>query len=98
VLKSQAYIAHKKTTGRVSITDAQVRALLETLLAAPSHRLAPSAAAAALGVAPLQLRGAVLQAQQSLNIDGYPVVRVDADGATVILDGALLAEQYGIRL
>ena len=44
------------------------------------------------------LRGAVLQAQQLLNIDGYPVVRIDADGATVILDGTLLAEQYGIRL
>ena len=98
VLKSQAYTAHKKSTGRVSITDAQVKALLEALLAAPSYRLAPSAAASALGVAPVLLRGAVLQAQQLLNIDGYPVVRIDADGATVILDGTLLAEQYGIRL
>lgn len=98
VLKSQAYTAHKKSTGRVSITDAQVKALLEALLAAPSYRLAPSAAASALGVSPVLLRGAVLQAQQLLNIDGYPVVRIDADGATVILDGTLLAEQYGIRL
>ena len=98
VLKSPAYTAHKKSTGRVSITDAQVTALLEALLAAPSYRLTPSAAASALGVAPVLLRGAVLQAQQLLNIDGYPVVRIDADGATVILDGTLLAEQYGIRL
>jgi hypothetical protein len=97
VLKSQAYTVHKKRTGRVSITDDQVRALLEALLAAPSYRLAPSAAASALGVSPVLLRGAVLQAQQLLNIDGYPVVRVDADGATVILDGTLLAEQYGIK-
>jgi hypothetical protein len=98
VLKSQAYTAHKKSTGRVSITDVQVKALLEALLAAPSYRLSPSAAASALGVSPVLLRGAVLQAQQLLNIDGYPVIRIDADGATVILDGALLAEQYGIRL
>ena len=98
VLKSQAYTAHKKSTGRVSITDAQIKALLEALLAAPSYRLAPSAAASALGVSPVLLRGAVLQAQQLLNIDSYPVVRIDADGATVILDGTLLAEQYGIRL
>jgi hypothetical protein len=98
VLKSQAYTAHKKSTGRVSITDAQIKALLEALLAAPSYRLTPSAAASALGVSPVLLRGAVLQAQQLLNIDGYPVVRIDADGTTVILDGTLLAEQYGIRL
>jgi PglZ domain len=98
LLKAQVYIAHKKSTGRVSITDAQIKALLEALLAAPSYRLGPSAAASALGVSPVLLRGAVLQAQQLLNIDGYAVVRIDADGATVILDGALLAEQYGIRL
>jgi hypothetical protein len=97
VLKSQAYTAHKKSTGRVTITDAQVRALLEALLAAPSYRLAPSAAASALGVAPVLLRGAVLQAQQLLNIDGYAVIRIDADGATIVLDGTLLAEQYGIK-
>lgn len=97
VLKSQAYTVHKKSTGRVSITDHQVRALLEALLAAPSYRLAPSAAASALGVSPVLLRGAVLQAQQLLNIDGYAVVRIDADGATVVLDGTLLAEQYGIK-
>jgi hypothetical protein len=28
---------------------------------------------------------------------GYPVLRVDADRATVILDGVLLREQFGIR-
>ena len=38
------------------------------------------------------------QVQQLLNIDGAAVIRIDADGATVILDGAALAEQYGVRL
>jgi hypothetical protein len=97
VLKSPAYTAHKKSSGRVSITEAQVKGLLEALLAAPSYRLAPLAAAAALGVSPVLLRGAVLQAQQLLNIDGYAVIRIDADGATIVLDGTLLAEQYGIK-
>jgi hypothetical protein len=98
VLKSQAYTAHKKRIGRVSVTDDQVRALLTALLAALSRRLAPAAAASALGVPGVLLHGAVLQAQQLLNIDGYAVLRIDADGATVILDDVLLAEQYGIRL
>ena len=44
------------------------------------------------------LRGAIMQAQQLLNIDGAAVIRIDADGATVILDEAALQEQYGIRL
>jgi hypothetical protein len=98
VLKSPAYAAHKKRTGRVSVSDAQVGALLRALLAVPSNRLAPAAAATALGVSPVLLRGAILQAQQLLNIEGYGVLRVDADGATLILDQGLLAEQYGIRL
>jgi hypothetical protein len=49
-------------------------------------------------VSPVVLRGAITQVQQLLNIDGAAVIRIDADGATVILDGAALAEQYGVRL
>ena len=80
----------EEDAGRVSVTDAQVGALLTALLAAPGHRLAPAAAASALQVAPVLLRGAMLQVQRLLNIEGYAVIRVDADGATLILDEALL--------
>ncbi len=69
----------------------QVRALLAALASAPSHRLSPVAAASALEVSPVVLRGAIMQVQQLLNIDGAAVIRIDADGATVILDGAALA-------
>ena len=98
VLTSPAYKANKKRAGRVSVSDAQVGALLTALAGSPSHRLAPVAAASALQVSPVVLRGAIMQAQQLLNIDGAAVIRIDADGATVILDGAALAEQYGVRL
>jgi len=97
VLKSAAYAAQKKIAGRVSVTDGQIRGLLDALLAAPGGRLVPAAAATALAVSPVLLRGAVLHAQRLLNADGYPVLRVDADGATVILDEGLLREQFGIR-
>ena len=98
VLKSAAYVAQKKVAGRVSLTDDQVRGLLDALLAAPGHRLVPARAASALAVAPVMLRGAVLHMQRLLNVEGYPVLRVDADGGTVILDEALLREQFGIRV
>ena len=98
VLASLTYKANKKRAGRVSVSDAQVGALLTALAASPSRRLAPAAAASALEVSPVLLRGAIMQAQQLLNIDGAAVIRIDADGATVILDEAALQEQYGIRL
>ena len=97
VLKSTAYTAQKKIAGRVSVTDDQVRGLLDALVAAPGHRLVPAQAAAALAVSPVTLRGAVLHVQRLLNVEGYPVLRVDADGSTVVLDEALLREQFGIR-
>jgi hypothetical protein len=97
VLKSAAYSAQKKVAGRVSVTDEQIRGLLDALLATPGYRLVPALAATALAVSPVTLRGAVLHAQRLLNVEGYPVLRVDADGATVILDEVLLREQFGIR-
>jgi hypothetical protein len=42
------------------------------------------------------LRGAVLHAQQLLNVDGYAVLMHDPDGVTVVLDEPLLREQFGL--
>jgi hypothetical protein len=95
VLRSPAWAGQKKIAGRLSVTDDQVAALVGALLDAPDRRLVPARAAAALQVAPVALRGAILHAQRLLNVEGYPVLRVDADGATVILDEALLREQFG---
>jgi hypothetical protein len=97
VLKSPAYAAQKKIAGRISVADDQIGRLLSALLAAPGHRLVPARAATALAVPTATLRGAVLHAQRLLNVEGYPVLRIDADGSTVILDEALLREQFGIR-
>ena len=98
VLKSAAYAAQKKVAGRVSVTDDQIRGLLDALIEASGHRLVPAQAAAALAVSPVMLRGAVLHVQRLLNVEGYPVLRIDADGGTVILDEVLLREQFGIRV
>jgi hypothetical protein len=96
VLSSPAYLAQRKLAGRVSVTDEQVRSLLAALLAEPSRRLPPAVAAAALGVAPSSLRGAIPQAQRLLNLDSFPVLRVDVDGSTAVLDEELLREQFEV--
>lgn len=96
VLISATYAAQRKLAGRVSTTDGQVLALLSSMLSAPSQRLAPAQAAVALAVAPLALKGAILHVQRLLNVEGYAVVRVDGDGSTVVLDEALLREQFEV--
>jgi hypothetical protein len=35
--------------------------------------------------------------RQLLNVDGYPVLSVDEDTGDVVLDVALLREQFGLR-
>jgi hypothetical protein len=97
VTGSAVYAAQRKIAGRLSVSDDRVRDLLGLLLGAPSGRVGPAQAAAALAVPPMAVRGAILHVQRLLNVEGYPVLRVDADGATVILDEALLREQFGIR-
>lgn len=97
VTGSAAYAAQRTISGRVSVSDDKVADLLAALLAAPDSRLGPAQAALALGVPQVASRGAILHAQRLLNIEGYPVVRIDSDGVTVILDEPLLREQFGIR-
>ena len=94
---SPTYADQRRLAGRASVTDRQVQSLLEALLAAPARRLAPAPASVALGVASSALRGAVLHAQRLLNVEGYPVLSLDVDGATVILDETLLREQFELR-
>ncbi|WIM96998.1 BREX-2 system phosphatase PglZ [Actinoplanes oblitus] len=98
VLVSAAYRDQRKRSARVAISDVQVRRLLDALLEAPAHRLDPESAAAALGVATVQLGGALPQVQRLLNVEQYPVLSRDPDGATVVLDVDLLGDQFGVRL
>jgi hypothetical protein len=97
VLASAAYRAQRRRANRPGITDEQLSRLLAALLAAPAHRLDPESAAAALGIAAVQLTGALSHAQRLLNIEQYPVLRRDADGVTVVLDEQLLREQFEVR-
>ncbi len=97
VLASPIYRDQRGRASRLAITDEQVGKLLTALLAVPAHRLDPESAAAALGVAAIQLAGALSQVQRLLNVEQYAVLSRDADGATVILDAELLRTQFEVE-
>jgi hypothetical protein len=97
LVASTAYTSQRKIAGRVATTDGQVEALVFALLLAPDHRLAQAQAAVVLSEPLMRMRGAVVQVQQLLNVEGYPVLRLDVDGSTLVLDEALLREQFEVR-
>ncbi|MBX6721610.1 MAG: BREX-2 system phosphatase PglZ, partial [Dactylosporangium sp.] len=97
VLASAVYREQRRRASRTAVTDEQVGDLLAALLAAPDHRLDAESAAAALGVAAIQLSGALSQVQRLLNVEQYPVLSRDADGKTLVLDVDLLCEQFEVR-
>ena len=97
LVASKAYAGQRKIAGRVATTDDQVEALVSALLLAPGHRLQQGQAAVVLSVPLMSLRGAVVQVQQLLNVEGYAVLRLDVDGSTLVIDEALLREQFEVQ-
>jgi hypothetical protein len=93
---SEVYSAQRKVLSRLSIRDDQVRALVDALSAAGGKRLPRTVVASTLGVPVFRVDGALSQVRQLLNVEGYNVVGVDADGQTVVLDAALLGDQFGV--
>ncbi|MGH3327218.1 MAG: BREX-2 system phosphatase PglZ, partial [Streptomycetales bacterium] len=97
VVASPTYRDQRSRSARVTIQDGRITELLRALLAAPANRLDPESAAAALGIAAVQLPGALSMVQRLLNVEQYPVLSRDPDGATVVLDSALLREQFEVE-
>lgn len=96
VVSSAIYRDQRASVGRVAVDDDQVRTLLNALLLSSDDRLPASQACVALRVAPVGLRGAVPHVQRLLNIEGYGVLTVDADGSTLVLDRDLLRDQFEV--
>ncbi len=95
VVDSAAYGAQRRVAGRVTLTDEQVSRAVDALAGAPGNRLTLTPLATALSLPEVRARGAVAQLQKLLNVEGYGVVR--SEGGTVILDVAVLREQFGVR-
>ncbi|GAA4837447.1 BREX-2 system phosphatase PglZ [Garicola koreensis] len=96
VVRSPTYAAQRERASRISLSDEKITALLRSLIAAPGHRADPASAASALGVAKVQLAGALPMVQRLLNVEQYPVLDRAPDGETVVLDLELLKEQFGV--
>lgn len=96
VIQSPTYAHQKSLAPRRAVDDEQVSRLLVALLRSPALRLGATQVAQALGVTAIAVRGAIAQVQALLNVEGYPVLRVDADGSTLVLDAPLLREQFEV--
>lgn len=96
VVSSETFREQRAVAGRLIVDDRQVTLLISRLADAPGTRIPLSSAAAALRVSEVQVRGALVQVQQLLNVEGYPVVEVDPATRSVVLNERLLREQFGV--
>lgn len=97
IVATETYESQRDAQPRLAIRDAQVVALVDALVTAAGHRLPRPVVATTLGVPAVRVDGALTQARQLLNLEGYDVVGLDPDGHTVVLDLPLLREQFGVR-
>lgn len=93
LLSSQTLKQQRERIGRSALDDERLRRVLTTL-----HQRGGRATLDQLSVAlkmpPMRLRGLAAVLERMLNIDGYPVVQLEADTGTVRIDRALLREQF----
>ncbi len=90
---SQVYEHQRTRAGRHALAHDQVVVALNTLLDG-GGRVHRDTLAGALDI-PATSFGSVFAAiSRLLNVDGYPVIALDPDGVTVLLDETLLDEQF----
>lgn len=94
VIASKTFKDQVKLSGRVSVDESVIGLLIDALAGASGTRLPMATAAVVLQVPPTRMRGAVAQLQKLLNVEGYGVLR--ADGSELVLDVALLREQFEV--
>lgn len=97
VTSSKVFQRQKSIAGRLTIFDDQIRALLAALLATPGHRIRAEEAGAALGIATSRLYGAISTVKRVLDVEGYVVLRYEAESGQVGLDEAMLREQFELK-
>ncbi len=91
LLASKVYQQRKDT--RAPLPDERVAALLTALMAG-NGRATTDTLAAHANVPAHRIAGTITALRKLLQIEGYPVLTVDADGQTVKLDTSLLTEQF----
>ena len=91
LLASDRYAQRRDS--RAPLGDDRVAAMLGVLLAG-NGRAGLETLAAQAGVPAYRINGAVTALRKLLQVEGYPVLTMDPDGQTVLLDRILLVEQF----
>jgi len=96
LLASVIYAEQRSRAGRRALASSTLTAVLEALVdrGGRAHR---DTVAAVAGVAISAFEPTMAALKRLLNIEGYAVVALDPDGTTVVLDVALLREQFALR-
>ncbi|MEZ5087429.1 MAG: BREX-2 system phosphatase PglZ [Tessaracoccus sp.] len=98
LVTSSTYKAQRKLAGRLAVTDVAIAGLVDALSTAAGQRLSLPRVASILSVPPNRVPMVMSQVAKLLNVEGYPVVAMDPSTQAVILDVALLTEQYGVGI
>lgn len=93
LLASERYAQRRNP--RTPLDNKRVAALLRALLAG-NGRAGLETLAAQAGVPAHRIQGTVTALRRLLQVEGYPVLAIDPDGQTVVLDKALLVEQFDL--
>lgn len=94
LLASDVYRQRRGT--RAPLPDERVAALVGALLDGGGRATLDGLAAQA-GIPAHRIGGTVTALRKLLQVEGYPVLAMDADGQTVKLDVDLLVEQFGLE-
>jgi hypothetical protein len=95
LIGSARYIARRGMAGRHPVEDSVTGAVIAALVAG-NGRAHRDTVAVAVGVPSGTIAGLLAALRRILNVDGYPVIELDADQVTVTLDERLLREQFEI--
>lgn len=96
VLASAMYAEQKRMAGRRALDDTTAEAVLRALIDR-GGRAHQDTVAAAAGIASAEVGQVFAAVRRLLNVDGYGVIELDADGVTLRLDEQLLREQFEVR-
>jgi hypothetical protein len=94
LLASPLLAQQRATAGRASLDEAELASLVGLLVGA-GGTLPTAALATHLGLPSSRLRGKIDAMRRLLNLDGYGVVELRADGI-VTLNVELLTQQFGV--
>jgi hypothetical protein len=95
LLASEVYAQRRGS--RAPLPDERVAALVGILLAG-GGRASLDTLAVHAGIPAHRITGTITALRKLLQVEGYPVVTIDPDGTTILLDEALMIEQFHLAM